>query len=62
MITSNFRKNITDRWFSYLQIQICKEFEFLESNKCKFIRRDWNKKKKTRRWRNFLPFIRWKNF
>jgi coproporphyrinogen III oxidase len=46
MINSNFRKNITDSWFSYLQIQICKEFEFLESNKCKFIRRDWNKKKK----------------
>ena len=45
MINSNFRKNITDSWFSYLQIQICKEFEFLESNKCKFIRRDWNKKK-----------------
>ena len=33
MINSNFRKKMADSWFSYLQIQICKEFEFLENNK-----------------------------
>ena len=37
---------MTDSWFSYLQIQICKEFEFLEKGKAKFIRREWNKKNK----------------
>ena len=36
MINSNYRKKITDKWFSYLQIQICKEFEYLENNKIKF--------------------------
>ena len=46
MINSNFRKKMADSWFSYLQIQICKEFEFLENNKFKFSRRDWNKEKK----------------
>ena len=45
MITSDFRKNMTDRWFSYLQAQICKEFELLEDNKIKFSRRDWYKKR-----------------
>ena len=33
MINSNFRKKMADNWFSYLQDQICKEFEFLENNK-----------------------------
>ena len=37
---------MVDSWFSYLQSQICKEFEFLENNKIKFIKRDWKKKKK----------------
>ena len=46
MINSDFRKKMTDSWFSYLQIQICKEFEFLENGKTKFIRREWNKKNK----------------
>ncbi len=46
MINSNFRKKMADSWFSYLQIQICKEFEFLENNKFKFSRRDWSKEKK----------------
>jgi coproporphyrinogen III oxidase len=45
MIESNFRKKIADSWFSYLQNQICKEFEFLENNKFKFSRRDWKKNK-----------------
>ena len=43
MINSNFRKKIADSWFSYLQIQICKSFEFLENNKLKFSKRDWQK-------------------
>ena len=35
---------MTSSWFEYLQSQICKEFESLENNKVKFIRRNWNKK------------------
>ncbi len=46
MITSDFKKKMTDSWFSYLQSQICKEFEYLEDNKVKFTKRDWNKNKK----------------
>ena len=46
MINSEFRKKMTDSWFSYLQSQICKEFEYLEGNKIKFIKRNWNKNKK----------------
>ena len=46
MINSDFRKKMADSWFSYLQIQICKEFEFLENGTKKFVRRDWNKKNK----------------
>ncbi len=46
MINSDFRKKITDKWFDYLQKQICEEFEFLENGKKKFVRRDWNKKNK----------------
>ncbi len=45
MINSNYRKKITDNWFSFLQVQICKEFEFLENNKFRFTKRDWKKKK-----------------
>ena len=46
MINSDFRKKITDSWFSYLQSQICKEFEILEKGKKQFIKRDWYKKNK----------------
>ncbi len=46
MITSNYKKKMADSWFSYLQIQICKEFENLENNKVKFVKRDWHKRKK----------------
>ena len=46
MITPDFRKKMADSWFSYLQIQICKEFSQLEKNKVKFTKRDWNKKRK----------------
>ena len=45
MIDLNFRKNMASKWFTYLQTQICKEFEFLENNKVKFSRRDWKKEK-----------------
>ena len=45
MINSNYRKRIVDSWFSYLQFQICKSFEFLEGNKSKFSKRKWFKKK-----------------
>ena len=47
MINTNFKKKITDSWFSYLQIQICKEFEYLEKNRTKFIKREWSKSKKS---------------
>ena len=46
MINSDFRKKMTNSWFSYLQSQICKEFEFLENNKFKFSKRDWKKENK----------------
>ena len=46
MISPDYRKKMADSWFSYLQSQICKEFEFLENNKFKFSRRDWEKDKK----------------
>ena len=45
MINSNFRKNMAENWFSYLQSQICKEFELLENKRTKFSRRDWKKRK-----------------
>ena len=46
MINSNFKKKMADSWFSYLQSQICKEFELLENNKFKFSRRNWKKENK----------------
>ena len=46
-ITPNLRKKITEEWFSYLQVQICKEFEFMERNKFKFSKRIWKKKRKS---------------
>ena len=45
MINLNFRKKMADSWFSYLQNQICKEFESLENYKLKFSKRDWKKEK-----------------
>ena len=41
MINSDYKKKIADSWFSFLQNQICKEFEFLEKGKKKFVKRDW---------------------
>ena len=35
MKDTDFRKKIADSWFSYLQSQICKEFENLENGKKK---------------------------
>ena len=43
MVSSDLRKKMTDSWFSYLQIQICKSFELLENNQSKFSKRDWSK-------------------
>ena len=43
---SNYKKQIADSWFSYLQVQICKEFEYLEKNKIKFKKREWKKTQK----------------
>ena len=44
MINLDFRKKMVDSWFSYLQIQICKEFKIIDNSKKKFIKRDWYKK------------------
>ena len=55
MIKSDFKKKMADSWFSYLQTQICKEFELLENKKIKFSKREWKKKKKKRRW-NIICF------
>ncbi len=46
MIKSEFRKKMADNWFSYLQSQICREFEIIEKGKKKFIKRDWYKDNK----------------
>jgi len=43
MLNTDFKKKMADSWFSYLQNQICKEFEILERGK-KFSKREWNKK------------------
>ena len=52
---------MADSWFSYLQIQICKAFEFLENNKLNFLK-ETGKKIMKRRWRNILSYYWWKNF
>ena len=44
MINIDFRKKMTDSWFSFLQVQICKSFEHLEKNKITFSKREWKKK------------------
>ncbi len=43
-INIKIKKEITDNWFSFLQSQICKEFENLEKG-IKFKKRVWNKQK-----------------
>ena len=45
MISIEFKKEMAESWFAYLQSQICKEFEYLENNKYKFKKRVWSKKK-----------------
>jgi len=49
MITLESKKKFTDSWFSYLQLQICRQFEILEHsisrNPKKFISREWFKEK-----------------
>ena len=39
MTKSDYKKKIVDNWFSFLQTQICKEFESLEGGKKKFTKR-----------------------
>ena len=46
MINSEFRKKMADSWFSYLQNQICKEFETIEKGRKKFVKRKWYKNNK----------------
>jgi coproporphyrinogen III oxidase len=46
MKNSDFKKKMTDSWFSYLQNQICKEFENIEKGRKKFVKREWGKKNK----------------
>ena len=43
---SDLKKQIVDSWFSFLQSQICKEFENLEDGRKKFVKRNWTKNKK----------------
>ena len=38
------KKIMADNWFTYLQRQICKEFENIEKKGKKFSKRDWYKK------------------
>ncbi len=45
MISIEFKKEMADSWFAYLQSQICKEFDYLENSKHKFKKRVWSKKK-----------------
>jgi coproporphyrinogen III oxidase len=49
MNNTDRRKKLADNWFSYLQLQICKQFEELEisvsKNPKKFFRREWKKEK-----------------
>ncbi len=45
MKNSKYRKKMADSWFSYLQTQICKEFEIIEKGKKQFVKRNWYKKK-----------------
>ena len=50
MNNTDRRKKLADNWFSYLQLQICKQFEELEfsvsKNSKKFFRREWKKEKR----------------
>jgi len=46
MTKSDYKKKIVDNWFSFLQTQICKEFESLEGGRKKFTKRNWYKKNK----------------
>jgi len=49
MINIEIKKKFVESWFSYLQNQICKEFENIENNhkknKIRFLKRDWRKNK-----------------
>ncbi len=42
----DYKKKIVESWFSFLQSQICKEFQLIEKNKFKFKKREWKKEKR----------------
>ena len=46
MKNSDYKKKVVDSWFSYLQNQICNEFEIIEGRRKRFIKRQWKKKSK----------------
>ena len=50
MNSVEIKKELADKWFEYLQSQICSQFEDLENqlskNSKKFIKRKWEKRKK----------------
>tara|TARA_Y100000992_G_scaffold255677_1_gene188919 strand:- start:76 stop:900 length:825 start_codon:yes stop_codon:yes gene_type:complete len=46
MKNSDNKKKAVDSWFSYLQNQICKEFEIIEGRGKRFVKRHWKKKRK----------------
>ena len=57
MINSDFRKKMADSWFSYLQIQICKEFEFLENGTKKFKSKIPGTKKNNSYWASGISVV-----
>ncbi len=46
MKNSDYKKKAVDSWFSFLQSQICNEFEIIEGRRKRFIKRHWKKKRK----------------
>ena len=46
MLSINTKKKLTEKWFEFLQVEICRKFENFESkfkNKRKFLKREWKK-------------------
>ena len=46
MKNSDYKKKAVDSWFSFLQSQICNEFEIIEGRRKRFVKRHWKKKRK----------------
>ena len=60
----DIKKRLAENWFSYLQLEICNQFQKLENTskgikKSKFVKRKWRKKGQQRRRRYIISFIRW---